>query len=421
MLKSMEFFNRGEKTAKISFLAVALLGAMKGIVGYASASVSLLAQAIDSLMDLFALIAVFFGMRLSKRSPSERFPYGYYRAETFASLLVSILVMLTGGEVLRESALRILHPEQIFSPLMAISVATVSIPILYFLYRYVRRVGREINSQSLQGQAEDFKADVYSSFLVLIGVTASQLGYPWIEGVIGAVISFFILKAGLKQGWEALLVLMDAVVNPERMEKVKELAQEVKGVISVNRVRMRQSGPFCFGVLTIAVNKRIPVEQAYQLTLEIEQRVKQTFPFVESLVIHMEPQEESKFRVAIPIIEDRGMESTVTSHFGEAPFFLFVDVEQAMIQRWITKQNPGRELEKKRGLTIAHLIVEEHATALLTRELGEGPFHYLRNSFVDLYELSEVGAASNAMKAFLAGKLKKLKPRSNSKGTLIEV
>jgi len=65
-------------------------------------------------------------------------------------------------------------------------------------------------------------------------------------------------------------------------------------------------------------------------------------------------------------------------------------------------------LEKKRGITIANLIVEEKATALLTRELGEGPFHYLRNSFVDLYELSEVGTASNALKAFLAGKLKKI-------------
>ena len=104
----------------------------------------------------------------------------------------------------------------------------------------------EINSQSLQSQSEDFKADVYTSFLVLIGVTSSQLGYPWIEGLIGAVVSLLILKAGLTQGWEALLVLMDAVVNPERMERVKELAQEVKGVISVRRVRMRRSGPFCF-------------------------------------------------------------------------------------------------------------------------------------------------------------------------------
>ena len=205
----------------------------------------------------------------------------------------------------------------------------------------------EINSQSLQSQSEDFKADVYTSFLVLIGVTSSQLGYPWIEGLIGAVVSLLILKAGLTQGWEALLVLMDAVVNPERMERVKELAQEVTGVISVHRVRMRRSGPFCFGVLTIGVDKRIPVEQAHRLAEEIERRVKQKFPFVESLIIHMEPQEESKLRVAIPVREDRGMESPINAHFGEAPLFLFVDVEEATIQRWITKQNPGLELEKK--------------------------------------------------------------------------
>ncbi len=380
----------------------------EGVVGFASASVSLLAQAIDSLTDLFALIAVFLGMRLSQRSKSERFPYGYYRAETFASLIVSILVLLTGGEVLRESALRVLHPEQIVSPLTALSVATASIPILFFLYRYVRKVGMEINLQSLQSQSEDFKADFYTSFLVLIGVTSSQLGYPWIEGLIGAVVSLLILRAGLTQGWEALLVLMDAVVNPGRMESVKELAQEVKGVISVRRVRMRQSGPFCFGVLTIGVDKHIAVEQAHRLAEKIEQRVKQKFPFVESLVIHMEPQEESKLRVATPVREDLGMESPVTPHFGEAPFFLFVDVEDGIIQRWITKQNPGLELEKKRGITMANLIVEEKATTLLTSRLGEGPFHYLRNSFVELYELPEVTTARKALDVFLTGKLKRV-------------
>lgn len=136
--------------------------------------------------------------------------------------------------------------------------------------------------------------------------------------------------------------------------------------------------------------------------------MKQKFPFVESLVIHMEPQEESKLRVAIPVREDLGMESPVTPHFGEAPFFLFVDVEDGIIQRWITKQNPGLELEKKRGITMANLIVEEKATTLLTSRLGEGPFHYLRNSFVELYELPEVTTARKALDVFLTGKLKRV-------------
>jgi cation diffusion facilitator family transporter len=338
-----------------------------------------------------------------------RFPYGYYRAETLASLLVSGFILLTGGEVLRKSVIQVLRPVQIHSPFNAILVAAASIPVLYLLYRYERGIGDEINSQSLRSQAEDFKSDVYASFLVLIGVAVSYFGYLWIEGLIGIVISLLILKAGLIQGWEALLMLMDAVVKPERIERVKELAETVRGVKTVYKVRIRHSGPFCFGVLTITVNKRISIEQAHRLTEEIEKRVKQEFPFMESLAIHMEPQKEVVLRIAIPILDDKGMNSHTTMHLGEAPYFLFVDVEKDQIQRWTTKQNPGRELKKKKGITMANLLVEEEATTLLTNRIGEGPFHYLRDSFVEIYELPEETTASKALEAFLEGKLNRIK------------
>ena len=116
-MNSVESFGKGEKAAKIGFFSVALIGIVKGIIGWTSGSLSLLAQAIDSLTDLFGLIAIFIGMRLSRREPSMRFPYGYYRAETLASLIVSGFILLTGGEVLRKSVIHILHPAQIHSPL----------------------------------------------------------------------------------------------------------------------------------------------------------------------------------------------------------------------------------------------------------------------------------------------------------------
>ena len=83
-------FRRGEKAAKVGFLAVSIVGALKGLVGLFSGSVSLLAQSIEFLTDLFSLVAVYVGMRLSREPPSERFPYGYYRFETLASLTIAI-------------------------------------------------------------------------------------------------------------------------------------------------------------------------------------------------------------------------------------------------------------------------------------------------------------------------------------------
>ena len=403
--KALETFKEGENTATISLIIVAILGVSKAIIGFFSASISLLTQAIDSLTDVFGLVAVFLGMRLSRRPPSKRFPYGYYRIETIVSLMIAILILITGVIVMRESVFRVFDPQMVTTHLYVIGVTVVSIPILYGLSRYVKNVGERIRSQSLLNQAEDFRVDIFTSVLVLVGVISGQLGFLWIEGIIGILISGFILKVGATAGWDALLILMDAVTHPEQMEQIKEIAEGTPGVKKVSRVRMRRSGPFCFGVLTVGIDRRVPVEQAHRVSNEIEQRVKTTFPFVESLMIHMEPQQEDTLRIAIPVVDDQGLASKTTGHFGEAPYFLFIDVEQGAIQQWTTTQNPSLELKKKRGITIANLLLEEEITTVLATRIGEGPFHYLRDSFIELYQITEDIPVSQALTQLLDGQL----------------
>jgi len=415
MAEHFASFKRGEKATEIGFLVVTLIGVIKGLVGLTSGSISLLAQAVESLTDLFGLVSIFVGIRLSQKAPSDRFPYGYYRAETFASLIVSILILMTGIGIIRESVLRVLQPKPVSTPLNAVIVVLLSIPVLYLLSRYIKRIGEEINSQSLLGQAADFTADIYSSFLVLIGVVGSQFGYTFVESIAGSIISLLVLKTGLVLGWNALLVLMDAVVKPERMELLKQVAEGVTGVRSASNIRIRRSGPFCFGELTIGVDQRLSVEQAHRLSEEIEKRAKEKLSAIESLLVHIEPQEQTRLRIAIPILEDRGMNSQSTPHFGSAPFFLFVDIEDGSIQSWMTRSNPGRSLERKRGVTTSDLLMHENVNTLLTGSLGAGPFHILRDSFIEIYELPEKIKASNAVKDFLERRLERMKEAKEEK------
>jgi cation diffusion facilitator family transporter len=410
-----DFFGRGEKAAKVGFLAVSVVGALKGLVGFFSGSVSLLAQSIESLTDLFSLVAVYVGMRLSKKPPSERFPYGYYRFETLASLAIAILIIITGGGILRESILMVLDPQPISANVYAITVAASSIPVLYLLTNYTERIGNEINSQALLGQAADFKSDMYSSFLVLVGIGASTHGYPIVEGLVGSLMSIFVLKMGATLAWQGLLVLMDAVVNPDRIMQIKGVVEEVRGVRGASRIRIRRSGPFCLGEVTIGVDQRLPVEQAHRISEEVEHRVKEKIPSVESLIIHIEPQKQERPRVAIPVLEDKGIGSPVTPHFGEAPYFLFVDVERESIHRWYTRQNPALGLDRKRGVTISELIIGENTTTLLTTEIGEGPYHILRDSFIEICELPEKTTVEEAIKIFLSGKLERIEKGNKGK------
>jgi len=415
MVEHDELFHRGEKASIIGFIAVAFIGILKGFVGFTSGSVSLLAQALESFTDLFSLIAIFIGMRISQKPPSERFPYGYYRVETLISMLIAIIILLTGGGILRESILKVFNPQPISAKYYAMAVTVFSIPVLYLLSKYTKRVGDEINSQALLGQSADFRVDTYSSSLVLVGIGASTLGYPIVEGLVGSAISILVLKMGATLAWRGLLMLMDAVVNPDELLQVKETVEDVRGVRGASRIRIRRTGTFCMGEVTIGVDQQLPVEQAHRISEEVERRVKAEIPIVESLIIHIEPQKQERLRVTIPILEDKGMGSLMTPHFGEAPYFLFVDIEGESVQRWFMKDNPSLGLKRKKGVILSELIIGEDVTTLLTAEIGEGPYHILRDSFVAIYELSENVTAEEAVKIFLEGKLERIEQASQGK------
>ncbi len=405
MEKPPTIFDKGEQVTKTSFIVVAVLGVIKGIVGWYSGSVSLKAQAVDSLTDLVSLVAVYAGLRLSRRPPSERFSYGYYRVETLVSLLVSVVILVTGGYMLRESQIRIVAPMPISEPMYVLGAAGLSIPVLFWLARYAKRVGVEINSQAVQSQSEDFMTDVYSSTVVLVGVIGSVIGYPVVEGLAGGLISLLIIRVGLQLSWSSLFVLLDAVENPDALLDVKKLAESVHGVVEARHVRMRRSGPFCMGEVTIFVPEGLDVDKAHRLSHLVEDAVRGGVPSLESLVVHIEPMEHEEHRVALPIVDDAGLNSRVSEHFGTAPFYIFVDVDGDGVQRWYTRENKAALLERKRGITVTSMIVEEDATVLLSDELGDGPFHVLRDNFVGTYPVAGGTSVRDALDQLISGEL----------------
>ncbi len=408
MASEKSSLEKGENVAKISSFAVALIGLAKGIVGFFSGSIALLAQAVDSLTDVFASLAVYVGLKVARRRPTERFPYGYYRAETFASLIVAAFIVVSGVAILRESIMRFLQPEVVSFPHVALSVVAISIPFLYFLAKYNKKIGEEINSQAIVGQAKDFTLDVFSSVLVFVGVLSSYLGTPWIEALIGVLISVFILKAGAELGRDAVLTLMDAVVKPEHIGKIRRLAEEVQGVMGVHDIKIRKSGPFCFGEMHMKAEEGLSVEKAHAIAEEVERKAKQECEELETLMIHMEPAKREKFRIAVPIEEDKGLESAPKPHFGSASHFIFVDVDQGQIKNWVVKPNPGAKLSKKRGITTAKFLITEKVSTLLAGELGQGPFHMLRDGFVEIYKSQGRRDVRRTVEAYLRGKLEKM-------------
>ena len=395
----ISFLKKGERAAELSTLAAILLLLSKGLVGILSGSIALLADAVHSLSDVFVCVAVWVGLRLAQKKPTEEFPYGYYKAETLASLGVSVAILISGVQIILESGKRFASPSPISFAVLALLVAGYSAAFSYLISQYKQKAGKAINSQALIGDGKHSMIDVYLSLTVFAGIVFSHFGTLWIEPLASLLIGIVLVKFGIGLAKDTGLILMDACLKPDHISQMKATAETVQGVKGVHGVRMRRSGPYVFGEMHVEVEEKASVEKAHQISEAIERKIKDTIKEIDSLIIHVEPAEAEAHRVAVPVSGDKGMESTFSHHLGGAPYFLFIDIDRGHIVNWFVSKNPGTELQRKRGLAAAKFLIEHKTDALLTKEIGEGPFHVLRDSSVKIYKILDSSDIKQILKA----------------------
>jgi cation diffusion facilitator family transporter len=389
MNKKRTPLRKGEGAAKFSTIILLALGVLKGITSIASGSVALLAGTIDSFSDVFSSIAVWAGLNIAKRKPTERFPYGYFKAETFALFTVSLIIMASSVLIMFESFQKFFEVSVISFSYLALAVSAVSAIVYYLLAKYKARVGRQVGSQALISEGLHSMIDVYTSLLVFVGVFLAVLGFPAGEALIGFVIGLYVLIRGLLFGKDAVLVLMDVSPSPQRIKEMKEIAKGVQGVRGIHDVRLRKSGPVFFGEMHVELQEGLSLEKAHVISEEVETRIKERFKDLELISVHVGLAHRKKTRISVPIVEDKGLESSVCLHFGNAPYFAFVDVEEGQIVGSYVKENEGAKLSHKKGIQAAHLLVEEHVDVVLAGGIGEGPFHILGDNLIQIYSISK--------------------------------
>jgi len=390
----------GEDAARLSAIILTALAIVKGVVSFASGSVALFAGTVDSFTDVSSSVAVWAGLSISRKKPTERFPYGYYKAETLALLVVSLAFIASSILIMLESYQKLFVTYVISFSTVALVVSALSAVVYYVLGRYKMRIGTKVRSQALVSEGIHSKIDVYTSALVFVGVFLGVVGYPVGESAIGFLIGAYVLIRGLLFGKDAALVLMDVSPDPERVREMRKIAESVPGVHGTHDARLRKSGPVFFGEMHLELREGISLERAHAISDEVERRIKERFKDLELVTIHVGLGHKITKRIAVPVVDDKGLDSLTSQHFGSAPFFVFVDVQEDRVMRSYVKENEGAKLVEKKGIQAADLLIKENTDALVAENVGEGPFNTLGNSLVSIYRLPKSVTAQEAIRLF---------------------
>lgn len=416
MHERIDKLKQGEKTAGISTITIILLASVEALVGFLSGNIILTIDALHNAVDSVASFASWFGLKISQRKPTERFPYGYYKAESLATLFVSLFILYAAFELLVEGYSKLYAVPEITMPLEALTIALVSAVGSYFLARYMKKTGEKVDSQSLIANAQERTTHVFSSIIIFVAILLTFYKVLYVESIIIMFFSLVIFKIGIFTAKDSIFALMDVSPSQEIENKVREVIASISGVEDFEDLKLRRAGPYIFGEAKVKIRKFVDVGRAHEISESIENKIKDKIDQIDSFTIHIEPYKARIQKLVIPIRNKDSLNSKIMDHFGRANHFIFVTIKEGEVQSHYTKDNPHKLRKVRAGLSAAHEVLNEKVDVLITRQIGEISIHDLRDHLVDVY-LTRRRIVRNAVDDFINNKLERLMEPTRKMGT----
>jgi cation diffusion facilitator family transporter len=274
---------------KLSMAVIICLIILKVIVSIISSSISIYAQAADSLLDIFSIGITLIALNMSVAPADEEHPFGHGKAEGLAAMIQAILVLGAGGFVIYSAVQRIIH-STVIEPDKGILVMLISIITSIFLSRHLRRVAKATDSTAIDASARNISADVYSAAGVLLGLLMVRLtGFVILDPIIALIMAGFVLKAGYQVTIRAIHELIDHALPKEEQKILNDcLSVHTTQLVSYHAVRSRRAGNERFIDLHLVMPRNFSVENAHAMCDHLEQDIKNKITSA-NVIIHTEP------------------------------------------------------------------------------------------------------------------------------------
>lgn len=275
----------------VSTVGNAVLSVAKLLTGLLAGSLAVVGDGIDSATDVVVSVVMIFTAKIMNRPPSRKYVYGYEKAESIATKILSFIIFYAGAQMLVSSVKAIFGGEVREMPGMtAVYVTLFSIAgkLLLALYQY--RQGKRVNSSLLTANALNMRNDVLTSCGVLLGLVFTFVFHlPLLDSVTGLLVSLFILKSAIGIFMESNVELMDGVKDETVYDKIFEAVDRVPGAANPHRVRSRQIGNLYMIALDIEVDGNLSLNEAHNIAEQVEDSIKAAVDNVYDIVVHVEP------------------------------------------------------------------------------------------------------------------------------------
>lgn len=227
----------------------------KFLAGFISGSVAVTADAFNNLSDAGSSVISLIGFRLASQKPDPEHPFGHGRFEYIASLIISMIIILMGFELGKDSVGRIVTPEEVEYSVLTFVILGVSILAKFYMFIYNNAIGKKIDSATLKATATDSISDTLSTFAVLVSAILGRTTGILIDGWVGLVVAGFIMFAGISSAKETIDSLLGTPPDEEFCKKVEDIVLSHDGMIGIHDMIVHNYGP---GRVFISLHAEVP-------------------------------------------------------------------------------------------------------------------------------------------------------------------
>ena len=273
-----------------------LLSIMKLLAGLIANSAALVADAVNSISDVFSTVVVIVGVKLAGRKPDTDHPYGHDRLETAAALILSAFILATGVMIGYSSIQKVINAgagEIIIPGGLALAAAVMTMIVKESMYWYTKAAAKKTGSSSLLAVAWDHRSDVLSSAGAFIGVFGARIGLPILDPIASAVISVLILRVAVRVFRDAMRKMTDTACDEPLEKEITAIALEQKDVLGVDRIRTRLFGDMIYVDIEICAAGWLTLDEAHSAAQRVHDAIEKRFGNVKHCMVHVNPAEHN--------------------------------------------------------------------------------------------------------------------------------
>lgn len=269
--------NRSQKiirTSVIGIVANVLLAAFKAVVGILASSVAIVMDAVNNLSDALSSVITIIGTKLSERPADREHPFGFGRIEYFSAIIIAVIVLSAGITSLIESVKKIIEPTKPEYTTVTLIVIVVAIVVKLVLGQYVKRQGKQLKSDALIASGSDAFFDAIITLATLISAGIMLLWHVSLDGILGALISIVIIKAGIEMLASPVNELLGARISQDLLRDIKKEVLDMDGVHGVFDIILHNYGPnVLIGSLHVNVYDTMNAHDIHGLTRSISEQM----------------------------------------------------------------------------------------------------------------------------------------------------